>query len=546
MSDSPMTACASRFSFLLLALLSATSAAQEDTARQSREARATLVVFNSRDPESRALAEYYAERRLIPAEQVVGLDCPLEEEISRQQYTESIESPLRALFERKGWWEVRTGFEAERGVSGNTIRFIALMRGMPLKIKTTIQPPSPEATPPPRPHAGDPIRSHDEAAVDSELAVLGALDNEYFGILQNPYFRRFSPILDSSVTAGLFLVTRLDAPTAETVRRMIDDSLLAERVGLYGWAYIDRRSVPESGYREGDDWLQNAAAECWNQGIPVILDNMPATFPAGFAITDAALYYGWYDWQAGGAFANPRFRPGAVAVHIHSFSAATLRDPNANWAAPVLARGAAATMGNVYEPYLDLTPHLDIFNERLLQGFTFAESVYMSIKVLSWMGTIIGDPLYRPFAGGQSDDWRRAPDPEAEPWIALQKQLRQGSRAGLTQTLYLSRLARENPTGLNYEALGMLQSFYGEPREALASLESAGTVYKNPAEAFRTVIERIRILQGIGNKSAALKLIDRTLQRTQPAERAKLLNDIRNEIAPPPPPPQPVSSPKKS
>ena len=545
MSASPMTACASRFSALLLVLLVAGARADDGPVRQTREARATLVVFNSRDPQSRELAEYYAGHRRIPAEQVVGLDCPLEEEISRQQYEDTIETPLRSLFERKGWWKVRTGFESERGVSGNTIRFIAVMRGVPLKIKTTIQPPSPEATPPPRPNANDPIRRHDEAAVDSELAVLGAFENEHFGILQNPYFRRFSPILDSSVTAGLFLVCRLDAPTADIVRRMIDDSLLAERIGLYGWAYIDRRSIPERGYREGDDWLQNAAAECWNQGIPVILDNMPATFPAGFAVTDAALYYGWYDWQAGGAFANPQFRPGAVAVHIHSFSARTLRDPNAHWAAPLLARGAAATLGNVYEPYLDLTPHLDIFNERLLQGFTFAESAYMSLKVLSWMGTIIGDPLYRPFAGGSSGDWRREPDPAAEPWIALQKQLRQGSRAGLTQTLYLTRLARESPSGLNYEALGMLQSFYGEPREALTSLESAGTLYKDPAEAFRTVIERARILQSLGDKSAALKLIDRTLQRTQPAVRAKLLNDIRNEIAPPPPPPTPVGSPKK-
>jgi hypothetical protein len=35
------------------------------------------------------------------------------------------------------------------------------------------------------------------------------------------------------------------------------------------------------------------------------------------------------------------------------------------------------------------------------------------------------------------------------------------------------------------------------------------------------------------------------LQRTQPADRAKLLNAIRDEIAPPPPPPTPVGSPKK-
>ena len=541
-----MTACASKFSTVLviLAVFLTAAPADDNVVRQTREADATLVIFNTRDPESRALAEYYAERRRIPADQVVGLDCPLEEEITRRQYTETIEQPLRALFDRKEWWSVRNALEGKREVTAGRIRFIALMRGMPLKIVTTIQPPNPDATPPPRPHTGDPIRSHDEAAVDSELSVLGAFDNEYFGILQNPYFRRFSPILDSSVTSGLLLVSRLDAPTADTVRRMIDDTLLAERSGLFGWAYIDRRSIPESGYREGDEWLRNAAAECWNHGIPVILDNNPAIFPAGFAVTDAALYYGWYDWAAGGAMAAPQFAPGAVAVHIHSFSARTLRDPNANWAAPLVTRGAAATLGNVFEPYLDLTPHLDVFNERLLQGFTLAESAYMSVKVLSWMTTVIGDPLYRPFAGAQSGDWRREPDPTTAPWISLGQQLRQGSRAGPMQTLYLARLARENPSGLNYEALGMLQSFYGEPRPALKSLESAGTLYKDPAESFRTLIERVRIMQSIADKTAALKLIDRTLQRAQPPERAKLLNDIRNEIAPPPPPPS--APPKKS
>ncbi len=539
-----MTACASRFS-LLLVLLATAAWADDAPLRTTREAAATAVIFNTRDPDSRGLAEYYAERRGIPAENVIGLDCPPEEEISREQYTDTIEKPLRGVFERKEWWGVRSGSGDKREITGSRIRFMALMRGMPLKIKTTIQPPSPEATPPPRPNANDPIRRHDEAAVDSELAALGAFGQDTFGILNNPYFRRFSPILDSSVTAALILVTRLDGPTPDIVRRMIDDSLLAERVGLYGWAYVDRRSTPEGGYREGDDWLRNAAGECWNQGIPVILDNMPATFPAGFAITDAALYYGWYDWQAGGAMASPQFVPGAVATHIHSFSAATVRDPNAHWVGPLLARGAAATMGNVYEPYLDLTPHLDVFNERLLQGFTFAESAYMSLKVISWMTTVVGDPLYRPFAGAHGGSWQRKPDAAAEPWLAIAKELRKGARSGLTQTLYLARLARENPSGLNYEALGMLQAFLGEPREGLKSLEAAGGLYKNPAEAFRTVIERIRILQGLGDKKTALKLIDRTLQRTQPAERAKLLNDIRNEIAPPPPPPTPVGSPKK-
>jgi uncharacterized protein (TIGR03790 family) len=468
----------------------------------------------------------------------------LDEEISREDYTATIERPLRQVFERKGWWTLRDGPGGRREVTASRVRFAALMRGIPLKIKTTIQPPSPEATPPPRPNGGDPVRGHDEAAVDSELAALGAFAEDPFGLLPNPYFRRFSPALDSSTTAGLLLVARLDAPTAEIVRRMIDESLLAERIGLFGWAYIDRRSIPESGYRAGDDWLRRAAEDCWNHGMPVILDNQPATLPAGFAVTAAALYYGWYDWGAGGAMTAPQFVPGAVAVHIHSFSAHTLRDANANWAAPLVSRGAAATMGNVYEPYLDLTPHLDVFNERLLGGFTFAESAWMSVKGLSWMTTMVGDPLYRPFADFTSVGWQQQPDAAAEPWIALGTQLRKGSRSGLTQALYLARLARENPTGLNYEALGMLQSFLGEPREGVKSLAEAAGLYRDPAEAFRTVIERVRILQGLGDKKEALALIDRTSRRPQPPERAALLKSIRDELAPPPAPPA-TSSPKK-
>lgn len=548
MSASPMTDYAWKFNVLAAALALGACAlhAQPERPRPSREAAATLVVFNTRDPESRALADYYAERRYIPYEQVIGLDCPIEEEITREQFADTIETPLRKLFERKEWWEVRKGFEDQIEITGSKIRYVALMRGIPLKIRTTIVPPAADKPAPPRPNGGDPIGGHDEASVDSELSVLGAFREDRFGVVNNPYFRRFAPILDSSVTSGLLLVCRLDAPTADTVRRMIDDSIDTEINGLYGWAYIDRRSIPESGYRDGDEWLQNAATECWNEGMPVILDNVPAVFPAGFPVTDAALYYGWYEWALGGAFATSEkpFRRGAVAVHIQSFSAQTIRNPQANWVAPLLTRGAAATMGNVYEPYLDLTPHLDIFNERLLKGFTLAESAYSSIKVLSWMNVVVGDPLYRPFAATQQGNWNSKTPADAAPWLALEAELRKGERSGLAQKLYLAKLARESRSGLNYEALGMLQSFYDEPREALSSLEAAGAIYKNPAEAFRTLIERIRILQSIGDKTGALKLIDRTLQREQPPDRAKLLADLRNEIAPPPPPPTPATSPK--
>src|SRR5205807_4395632 len=135
-------------------------------------------------------------------------------------------------------------------------------------------------------------------------------------------------------------------------------------------------------------------------GVPVIYDDEPAIFPDGYPMTNCALYFGWYTGSVGGPFAQPgfEFAPGAVAVHIHSFSANTLRDEKANWAGPLLTKGAAATIGNVYEPFLQLTAHLNVFNDRVLHGFTFAESAYMSMPVLSWMSVMVGDPLYRPYA----------------------------------------------------------------------------------------------------------------------------------------------------
>ena len=53
------------------------------------------------------------------------------------------------------------------------------------------------------------------------------------------------------------LVTRLDGPSVDVVRRMIDDALAAEGVGLKGRAYFDL-SQQQHGYIEGDRWLKRA------------------------------------------------------------------------------------------------------------------------------------------------------------------------------------------------------------------------------------------------------------------------------------------------
>ncbi|MES2573136.1 MAG: TIGR03790 family protein, partial [Verrucomicrobiota bacterium] len=90
----------------------------------------TIVVFNSNAPDSEKLARLYAAKRGLAAEQIVGLACTPAEEISRVDYERDIAEPLRAIFKKRGWWRMK---EAGGQVESSRIRFVALMRGIPLR-----------------------------------------------------------------------------------------------------------------------------------------------------------------------------------------------------------------------------------------------------------------------------------------------------------------------------------------------------------------------------------------------------------------------------
>jgi uncharacterized protein (TIGR03790 family) len=494
-----------------------------------RDAAATVVVFNSADPVSTGLATYYAKRRAIPADNVIGLTAPLTSEITRAEFLGTIARPLREIFVRRGWWTL----SGDRVVQGK-IRYVVLMKGMPLKIRSVGEGVIPRTDQP------APIGTRDEASVDSELAAFGLGNVPTAGVIPNPYYRRFTPILEAALEPGLLLVCRLDAPTEITVRAMIDDAIMAERDGLWGWAYVDSRNITTGGYAEGDAWLGHAANQMREKGIPVLWDKAPETLPAGYPVTDAATYYGWYADTINGPFANPafRFRMGAVAVHIHSFSAATLNDPNAGWSGPLLERGAAATLGNVYEPYLSLTANLDVFQDRLMSGFTFAESAYCSIKVLSWMGVAVGDPLYKPYAS-----WRGL-DPGKSSWQRYRSIVLANDGNVVAAAKPLAAAARETGNSLFLEALGAAQADAGNLDAAMASVEQALALKNPPLVRFRLILEKLGILQAWQKKTEAGELLAAEKPKAPGPAQAALLGEITLRLFPPPPPP-PAPSPAK-
>lgn len=506
----------------------ATPAPAAAATARNPEAAATVVVYNNLDSLSLELAAYYAEKRGIPLSRLIGLDCSGEEEISRAEFDRTIAEPLRKVFTERGWWSAPR--EADAPVMRNSVRFLALMRGVPLKISQAADYPGDS-------FSGPSALNRNEASVDSELAVLGLRSRQISGPLKNPYYRSFTAFLDAGNPA-LMLVCRLDAPTGPLVKRMIDDAVAAEKNGLWGFAYIDSRGTVEAGLAEGEKWLADVAKDTRTHGIPTIVDNLPAMFPTDYPMRNAALYFGWYGENASGPFSRPDFRlnQGAIACHIHSFSGATVRDPRRGWVAPLIAHGAAATLGNVYEPYLAFTPNLDVFEDRLRNGFTFAESAYMSERVLSWMTTFVGDPLYRPFKP-VPDGAASAPKSAAE-WIAYRDGadvwFRENRAAGEKK---LSDAARRLRSGIVWEGLGLLQwQAAADAPAAITSFAQAEKAYANPEDATRTVIHSVRILMELQKKKEALALARRGIKSHSKTPAANMLRAVVDELAPPPSP----------
>jgi uncharacterized protein (TIGR03790 family) len=401
-----------RFSLALL-LLAGASRAESDLARR------VLIVYNETEPESRPLADYYAQRRGVPTNQICGLQVRNVELISRKEFNEQIRDPIRKFMVNHNLW-VQLSEPNRVETLDNKIDYLVLMYGMPIRIDE--DPTLHESTPTNVPA----LAVRNQASVDSELTTLPSSNTRLAGWLPNPFYNSPTTEFGMPFNNAMMLVTRLDGPDAKTVRRMIDDALATERTGLLGRAYFDAQDSPAgSGYAEGDTWIKNAARYVRDAGFETVLDNKPAVFGDDFLMNDAAIYAGWYTESITGALARAdfKFRPGAVAYHIHSWSASSLRNPNHLWTGPLLARGAAVSFGNVFEPFLSLTPHVDLFFKRLLAGATFAEAGWYSQASLSWQTTFVGDPLYRPFSrtiDGQIAWLEARNDPELA-WAYLRK-----------------------------------------------------------------------------------------------------------------------------
>ena len=518
-----------------------------------------LVIYNAQMPASEAVARHYAQRRSVPDSQLLGLRLSDSGTISRADYVSGIQEPVRKYLIEKGLAEWVPDSSAplpgRKATARNRlrlirseIRYLLLCYGVPWYI----------------PHDSS-MRSETEgipaqflrndASVDDELALLPRLGfNDPIATSPNPVVGATNAA-QIHPTNGVFMVTRLDGPTPEIARGLVDKALEAESRGLWGHAYIDLRAITNGPYWWGDRMITNAAVAAKRLGFETFVDNQPASLGVGYPLSQVALYVGWYDSGVTGPFyrASVEFLPGAFAYHLHSFSAANLRSASENWVGPLLARGATATMGCVAEPYLDFTPNPAMFLERWgYVGMTLGEAATAAHPVLSWQTVVVGDPLYRPFGRLLADDGKRldaANDPSTayalvrnanfqlmagRPVEAVRDQL-EGQRWATNHAVVAEKIGRLYWSSIRVRralewydtALGLTNATPMQRRRLLLDSIEAHRVLGQPAEAYRC-LEQIIVTSPPDVDIQELRI--RQLQFARDMRDVEKITSVSNEV----------------
>jgi uncharacterized protein (TIGR03790 family) len=358
-----------------------------------------LLVVNKESKVSRAVGEYYRDRRHIPQAQVCFLRTTDREEIDRATFNEEIRRPILDFL--------------ERGKLQDRILYIVLTKGVPLKIKSS---------------GGN----RDNASVDSELTLLyqdlAGVPHGLEASVPNPYFNanlRGAFVRFSHKNFPIYLVTRLDGYDLNDIRALIDRALAPAADGRFVFDESWNDSSP------GNVWLRQAALDVRRAGIPESLIRLETTSAFLTGEQDVMGYASWgsNDKSDHSRTLDNSWVNGALAAEYVSTDARTFERPPKDWTigqwsdppatffdgspqsliADYIHEGVTGISGYVYEPYLQGCVRPQILFPAYVQGLNLAESFYLAMPYLSWQNVVVGDPLADPYPG------RPLPRDEANP-----------------------------------------------------------------------------------------------------------------------------------
>jgi uncharacterized protein (TIGR03790 family) len=402
-----MMKCAYETALLVLLITSVASCLQPDE---------ILVIANRDNAASVQIARYYCEKRNVPKDDILSLSLgtKLNDTISRKDYEKFLAEPIRkVLLTEKQPGKIRcllTTYGVPYKVEGRGP--LKNLEGKLKELKESAE------------HEKNTIKQLEEdgrsksseckqatyrlaqlqididriggketsASVDSELSMVLAGDYELY---------RWQPNTLKNNMLGLSLntlmVSRLDGPSYNIIKGLVDKALTAEQTGLKGIAYFDSRGLTKDDlYGQFDRSLRDLATLTRLQtDLPVVEETTEELFAPG-SCPQTAIYCGWYSLKKYvDAF---DFVDGAVGYHISSLEAIDIRDPNSTqWCPAMLTHGITATLGAVAEPYLHAFPPPVEFFSELFNGSCLVVAFYHTNPYNSWQFLLLGDPLYTPF-----------------------------------------------------------------------------------------------------------------------------------------------------
>ncbi len=383
-----------------------------------------LLIANKDIESSMDVAVYYCSKRNVPKENVLALalGASLSDDISRDDYDRRLAGPIRKKLSRPEF-------------SGR-IRCLLTVYGLPYrvgprapltgqeqrlqKLRRQLQQQQNDLEQIQQNKTLDTSEPNEEQERQVKLIISrlksdidringketnAGVDSELSMVLFGPYeLYRWRPNrLKKSVRyldIKTLMVCRLDGPSAQIARSLIDKSIAAEQTGLQGAACIDSRGIAnddgQNSFGRYDQSLRDLAMLTrFRTRLLVRAERTDKLFEPG-SCPRTALYCGWYRLRHYvDAF---DFVDGAIGYHIASLEAVDLHDADSRqWCPAMLADGITATLGAVAEPYLHSFPKPKDFFLELFDGRCLVEAYYRTKPFNSWQLVLIGDPLYTPF-----------------------------------------------------------------------------------------------------------------------------------------------------
>jgi uncharacterized protein (TIGR03790 family) len=315
------------------------------------DAAALGVVFNRRDPVSARVASYYADRRGIPARNLVGLELPDRARITRAEFARLHAELIREL--------------------PTSVQSLLLVWTRPYAVECMS------------------VTTAFAAGYRDDFCMPGCART------------RPSPLFDSegwlpADTVGWLPAMLLPTDDEALARRIIDRGVQADGTAPAGTVYLvetqDRaRNVRAAEYGDA------ASVDGNHVRIRVIAtpvrkphDDIIAYFTGISRVVELPLL---------------RFRPGAVADHLTSFGG-ILEGHDQMSVLDWLAQGATGSYGTVSEP-CNLTgkfPDPALFLDHYLRGETLMEAYWKSVA-MPGQGLFVGEPLARPYPRRHDGGW---------------------------------------------------------------------------------------------------------------------------------------------